>query len=70
MGCDRGRECGLREGERVGCGKVGCEGDREWGCEREREGCERGRERVWGVRWRERVWGVRTRESGVGEWGA
>lgn len=51
-------------------GKVGCEGDREWGCEREREGCERGRERVWGVRWRERVWGVRTRESGVGEWGA
>lgn len=39
------------------------------GCEREREGCERGRERVWGVRWRERVWGVRMRESGVGEWG-
>lgn len=35
MGCERGRECGLREGERewdVGKGeRVGCEGDREWG---------------------------------------
>lgn len=64
----------MREGERVGCGKVGCEGDREWGCEREREGCERGRERV-GCEMEgesmgcenEREWGGRV--GGMREWG-
>lgn len=41
-------------------GKVGFEGDREWGV-RGKGG------REWVVRGREKVWGVRTRESGVGE---